>query len=201
MTFCPNCSRRLSSRKIDQRERMLCESSSGGCGFIDFGFFTLGVGGIVLDTDSAKQGKILLIQRNQEPNRGSWTIPGGFVEAEETAEVSVVRELEEETGLHCSVVGLVGFRNRVDPGVNTSYAVFLLNRTGGEIRQGSTPEIAQVRFFGLPELENLAALTPLSKEVAVAALTQRLRVLQPVPISGRRHRPHFTLFLGEGSQG
>ncbi|MBN2891153.1 MAG: NUDIX hydrolase [Bacteroidales bacterium] len=46
-----------------------------------------------------KKLKILLIQRKNEPFKGKWALPGGFVDMDETVETCVSRELEEETGL------------------------------------------------------------------------------------------------------
>ncbi|MBE6337113.1 MAG: NUDIX hydrolase [Lentimicrobiaceae bacterium] len=43
--------------------------------------------------------KILLIQRGQDPHKGKWAFPGGFMNIDETAEQCARRELEEETGL------------------------------------------------------------------------------------------------------
>lgn len=42
---------------------------------------------------------ILLINRKNEPYKGRWAIPGGFVDMDEELEDAIVRELAEETGL------------------------------------------------------------------------------------------------------
>ena len=58
------------------------------------------VGGIVLDDD----GRLLMIQRGTEPDRGRWSLPGGRVELGETDEEAAVREVREETGLDVEVI-------------------------------------------------------------------------------------------------
>lgn len=195
MKYCPRCGGKLALQLVEYRERPVCGSNAGGCGFIDFGRYTLGVGGLVVESGLDDERRALLIQRNQEPNRGGWTIPGGFVEFDETAEVAVVREVEEETGLRCEVEGLVGYRNRADPGDNTSYAIFLLRQVGGELVPGPTPEIAQAGFYRLEEMQAIERLAPLSYELAAAAVMGRLRVLHPVTVRGLQGRPPFTLFM------
>jgi len=57
---------------------------------------------------------ILLIRRGNEPFRGDWALPGGFVEEDESLKACANRELEEETGL--SGVVLEQLHTYGDPG-------------------------------------------------------------------------------------
>ncbi len=66
------------------------------------------VGAVVVDG-----GRILLIQRDTEPNRGMWTLPGGRVEAGEAMVSAVLRELREETGLTGLCGSMVGWVERM----------------------------------------------------------------------------------------
>jgi 8-oxo-dGTP diphosphatase len=55
-----------------------------------------------------KEGRLLLIQRKNEPFRGKYALPGGFVEYGETIEAAARRELSEETRLKVRQMHLVG---------------------------------------------------------------------------------------------
>jgi len=52
--------------------------------------------------------KVLLVQRGNEPFKGQWALPGGFMNMDETTEQCAVRELEEETGLKVKEVHQIG---------------------------------------------------------------------------------------------
>lgn len=197
MKFCPECGRRLEQAAIEGRPLPYCSPEAGGCGFVDFGRYSLGVGGLVVDKDTNGTNRVLLIERNQEPNKGGWTIPGGYVACDETAEIAVVREIEEETGLACELVGLVGFRNRVNLDANDSYVVFLLRKISGNLINTTTPEIAQVGFYTLDQVQAMERLAPLSQELAVAALMDQLTVLSGKTVPSLGNRPPATLFVGK----
>jgi 8-oxo-dGTP diphosphatase len=73
------------------------------------------VGAIVVD-DRGDAVRLLLVRRGHEPAKGTWSVPGGRVEAGETDLTATVREVLEETGLRVSVGRLVGTVQRDAPG-------------------------------------------------------------------------------------
>jgi 8-oxo-dGTP diphosphatase len=74
------------------------------------------VGGIVLCSSPGGAARLLLVRRGQEPAKGSWSVPGGRVEAGESDETATAREVLEETALRVSVGRLVGTVERDAPG-------------------------------------------------------------------------------------
>jgi len=55
-----------------------------------------------------KNNNILLVRRAFEPEKGKWSLPGGFIELGETPEDAAIRELKEETNLNGVPVQLIG---------------------------------------------------------------------------------------------
>jgi ADP-ribose pyrophosphatase YjhB (NUDIX family) len=69
------------------------------------------VGAVVHDAD----GRLLLIRRGHAPHAGLWSLPGGRIEAGESPEAAVEREVREETGLRVRAGAAVG-RIRIPAG-------------------------------------------------------------------------------------
>jgi 8-oxo-dGTP diphosphatase len=68
----------------------------------------VGVGAVIVH-----DGKVVLIRRRYEPLAGQWSLPGGVVEIGETLEVSVAREMQEETGLEVQVGPVIEVFDRI----------------------------------------------------------------------------------------
>ena len=54
---------------------------------------------IVLFKKTEEDIEVLLIKRGQNPYKGSYALPGGFVNLEESLQEAAIRELLEETGV------------------------------------------------------------------------------------------------------
>jgi bifunctional NMN adenylyltransferase/nudix hydrolase len=63
---------------------------------------------VTVDAVVIHSGHVLLVRRRAEPGKGLWAFPGGFVDATETLESAVIRELREETRLKLPVPVLRG---------------------------------------------------------------------------------------------
>jgi 8-oxo-dGTP diphosphatase len=73
------------------------------------------------------RGRVLLIRRKNEPFKGFYALPGGFVEIGETVEAACRRELHEETGIVAGALRLIGVYSDParDPRGHTVSAAFL----------------------------------------------------------------------------
>jgi acetyl-CoA carboxylase carboxyl transferase subunit beta len=107
------------------------------------------------------EGRLLLIQRANEPGRGRWSLPGGRVEPGESAAAAAVREVHEETGLEVAVTGLLG--TVALPG---GYTVddFSAVVNGGTLVPGD--DALDARWFALSELGSVPLTTGLLDELA-----------------------------------
>ncbi len=114
---------------------------------------------VVVFTLPDDQLHILLIQRAQPPFQGSWALPGGFVNMEESLEMAAARELAEETGIEgCK---LEQFHTYGDPQrdprgrvISVAYCTYLPPETSISIREGG--DAKQARWFPMTDLPDLA---------------------------------------------
>lgn len=106
---------------------------------------------------------LLLIERKNEPFKGCFAFPGGFVEEDETLEWAAARELREETGIRLKDYGLTPqfFRPYSDPErdprgrtVTMVYHALLECDTLPEV--SAQDDAAEATWFNLEQLPQLA---------------------------------------------
>ena len=104
-----------------------------------------------------KEPKVLLIQRGNEPFKGCWAFPGGFMNMDETTEQCAIRELEEETGLKVANIQQIGAYSKVDrdPRGRTVTVAYLAVIEKPEAVKG-LDDAAKAQWFPISALPKLA---------------------------------------------
>jgi ADP-ribose pyrophosphatase YjhB (NUDIX family) len=122
MNFCSNCGKpvRIAVPQGDHKPRYICDS----CTTVHYENPRMIVGCLPRWKDN-----VLLCKRSNEPQRGKWTLPAGFLETGESVEEGALRETREEANAEVEIIRL--------------FSVY------------SIPEIGQVYLFFLADLKNL----------------------------------------------
>ena len=102
--------------------------------------------------------RIILIERDLEPFKGTWALPGGFVNIDETLEAAAMRELQEETGVkNVFLEQLYTFgdvdRDPRDRVISVAYYA-LVNLSGHKIKAATDARSAA--WFSVDDIPKLA---------------------------------------------
>ena len=113
---------------------------------------------VVVFTIREQRLEILLIRRRGEPFRGSWALPGGFLDIDEDLEACALRELAEETGVrgvYLEQLYTFGAPGR-DPRERViSVAYFALTRSD-RLQVRASSDAAEVAWFAVSAMPALA---------------------------------------------
>jgi len=113
--------------------------------------------------------QVLYVRRNYEPNKGFWTLPGGYAEHTETLDEAVRREIREETGVEVKFTGVIGVRTRYGEKGGAVLVIFRCELVTGEPKADEY-EISAAEFFDEAHIRTLEPVFPLSRELGLRAL-------------------------------
>ena len=128
---------------------------------------TVAVGAVVV----ARDARVLLVRRARPPLEGSWSLPGGRVEAGETFEHATVREVQEETGLKVCVRESLGVVRIARESFCYEIHEFFCSLESPERDPLAGDDAAEVRWAEFVELEGLG-----TGSKVIAVVRRALRV-------------------------
>jgi ADP-ribose pyrophosphatase YjhB (NUDIX family) len=98
-----------------------------------------------------RPGEVLLCRRGIEPFLGSWTLPAGYQEVDDTIETTAIREVREETGLVVRLTGLLDVMTTTDdPRKAAILVVYEAEEVDGELQPGDDAD--DVAFHPIDDL-------------------------------------------------
>ena len=118
-----------------------------------------------IDTRAAifKDGKILLVHENN----GTWSLPGGWCDVDQSVASNTIKEVKEETGLDAAAEKLIAVQDwRKHNRCNLPYGVVkifvLCKALGGSFEDNI--ETTEIRYFGKDELPDSLAVEKTTEE-------------------------------------
>jgi ADP-ribose pyrophosphatase YjhB (NUDIX family) len=144
--YCISCGERLQYVEAHGRVRPKCPA----CERIHFEDPKVAAAALV-----EREGRVLLVRRVNEPQRGRWSLPAGFVDADEDPKDAAARECLEETGFEVRVRDLLDvIAGREHPGGASIVILYLGEIVGGQAK--AHDDVDAVGFFEARELPPLA---------------------------------------------
>jgi len=147
--YCIRCGTALSIGELFGKLRRFCPA----CGWIYFADPKVAVAVLI-----TRDRQVLLGRRVNDPGRGCWTLPAGFVDAGEDPRQAARRECLEETGLEIEIGDLLDvlFGQEHERGAHI-LIVYQAQIVSGTIR--ASDDVDAVDFFDLDHLPPLAFTT------------------------------------------
>lgn len=138
----------------------------------------LGAAGLVINS----KGQWLVVKKRYGGLHGKWSLPAGFVQGNETVDQAALREVEEETGIACELIEMIGFRSGViREQISDNMAIFLLKAKNEEQPiSAQLSELYEAGWLFPSELSNDAEASIMLREMATYVLEEGLEPIEDV---------------------
>ncbi len=144
--FCPRCGASVMPVEKFGRVRPVCQQ----CGWIHFVDPKVAAAALIV-----QEGRVLLVRRVNEPHRGEWTLPAGFVNGGEDPAEAAARECLEETGLRVRVTRVFDIvSGREHPRGADFVIIYVAEVLGGDMKPDDDADA--VEWFDKNNLPQLA---------------------------------------------
>ena len=165
LRYCPTCAGDLETRDLgDQGSHPVCLT----CGNVLWQNLKTCVDALIVRaTDNGPE--ILLGRRCAEPGKGSWDVPGNFLNVGDTPESRLKLACQSEMGIGVDVREIVGAFSDQFGDIATLTLYYVCNMSSGSPRPGVI--IDEARWFPLSDAPSLAFP---GLEQAISALRVRL---------------------------
>ncbi len=139
--FCPYCSSRLTTLKIDGVQKKVCTY----CNWTHHPSVGQASVGLIF-----RKNKVLLVKRNREPHKNTWGFPAGFVEYGESPIDALKREIRQEVGLIVKKATFIKFiQSNEDPRSPGHFLFFYWVTTQGKIKNNDPKENQEIAWFNI----------------------------------------------------
>lgn len=160
--YCPRCGTPVNHEERFGNIRPICPQ----CGWIHFVDPKVAAA-VLIEHD----GQVLLVRRANEPFRGLWTLPAGFINGGEDPAEAAARECLEETGLSVRVTRVLDIiSGKEHPRGADFIIVYLATVEGGELKPADDADAAE--WFAresLPQLAFRATQVVLSRDFRLSS--------------------------------
>ena len=97
----------------------------------------------------------ILIKRLNDPYKGYWALPGGFVEYGERVEASAIREAKEETSIDIELIDLVGVYSKPDRDPRGHTITVAYTAKGDLSNRKADDDAKDIGIFNVSELDEI----------------------------------------------
>lgn len=147
--FCPMCGAPLEHHERYGKLRPVCPHCDHTV------FFDPKVAVVVF---IARDDAVLMVKRSNDPGRGKWALPAGFIEPDEDPKDAAARETREETGLDIHIDALIDVLHRPDAdGLADIIIAYSGHVVGGEL--AAHDDADDVAWFHCDDLPPVALAT------------------------------------------